>query len=459
MRVLYLDCGMGAAGDMLSAALLELFPNPDAVLADLNATGIPGVEYMPEKSVKNGVTGTHMKVLVNGVEESENLYTHEHGEHHAHEHHHEHDHDHAHAHGEHNHEHEHAHEHGEHSHEHEHAHEHGEHHHSGTRDIEKIVSGLHLPENVKTDVLSVYNIIAEAESAVHGKTVNEIHFHEVGTMDAIADVTAVCYFIRRLGIDKIIASPVRVGYGEVHCAHGILPVPAPATALILKDIPIYSGDIKGELCTPTGAALLKYFVKEFNNDMPVMQVNSIGYGMGKKDFPRANCVRAMLGDIWEKNNKNNKNQDAQEIENAENMKNTDDILELSCNLDDMTAEEIGFVIEKLYQDGAKEVYTIPVGMKKNRPGVLLCVLCDMERREKILEILFRHTTTIGVREAVFHRYILNREEKICQTPYGEIRRKYVSGYGVSRYDDLARVAREQGVSLREARRTLERYIN
>ena len=179
MRVLYLDCGMGAAGDMLSAALLELFPNPDAVLADLNAIGIPGVEYMPEKSVKNGVTGTHMKVLVNGVEESENLYTHEH-----------------------------THEHGEHSHEHEHAHEHGEHHHSGTRDIEKIVSGLHLPENVKTDVLSVYNIIAEAESAVHGKTVNEIHFHEVGTMDAVADVTAVCYFIRRLGIDKIIASPV-----------------------------------------------------------------------------------------------------------------------------------------------------------------------------------------------------------------------------------------------------------
>lgn len=167
------------------------------------------------------------------------------------------------------------------------------HHHRGMHEIEHIIEDLKLSQKVRSDVLAVYALIAEAESHVHGVPVTDIHFHEVGTMDAIADITAVCLLMERIAPQQVISSPVHVGSGHVHCAHGILPVPAPATAYILRDVPIYGGGIKGELCTPTGAALLKHFVTSFGN-MPVMKTEMIGYGMGKKDFEAANCVRAFL---------------------------------------------------------------------------------------------------------------------------------------------------------------------
>lgn len=184
--------------------------------------------------------------------------------------------------------------------------------------IASIIDGLDIPDPVKEDMKAVYALIAEAESHAHGMPVDQIHFHEVGTMDAVADIAGVCLLFHELGADQIIASPVHVGSGHVHCAHGILPVPAPATAHILQGIPAYSTQVQGELCTPTGAALLKHFVKEFR-EMPVMTTSKIGYGMGKKDFERANCVRAFLGDTAETG---------------------DEIAELSCNLDDMTAEPL-----------------------------------------------------------------------------------------------------------------------
>ena len=254
MKTLYFDCSMGAAGDMLAAALLELFDDPRAVIDRLNAVGIPGVRYTAEPSVKCGVTGTRVRVTVDGGEEDEHL------------------------------------------HEHERNHEHGHHHHhSGIADIEHIVRGhLDLPDAVKKDVLEVFGLLAEAESHVHGVPVPEIHFHEVGTMDAVADIAAVCLMMRELAPDVVAASPVHVGSGQVKCAHGILPVPAPATARILRGVPIYGGAVEGELCTPTGAALLKYFVSRFGG-MPLMRTDAVGYGMGQKDFPAANCVRAMLG--------------------------------------------------------------------------------------------------------------------------------------------------------------------
>ena len=239
MRTLYLDCGMGAAGDMLTAALLELLPDPEGFVKELNALGIPGVEYVREDAVKCGIGGTHMSVRIHGEEESEEMLHH----HHEHEHHHEYDHDHT------------------------HDHDHGEHHHhqhSGLHDIEHIVRGhLHLPQQVQDDILTVYGLIAEAESRAHGMPVEEIHFHEVGTMDAIADVTAVCLLMNRLAPDEVVVSPIHVGSGQVRCAHGILPVPAPATAFILRDVPIYGGTVQGELCTPTGAALLRHFATRF----------------------------------------------------------------------------------------------------------------------------------------------------------------------------------------------------
>ena len=411
MKTLYLDCGMGAAGDMLTAALLELLSDPDGFVEKLNALGIPGVHFRKESAVKCGITGTHMSVTVHGVEEGEEHHGHDH-EHHEH-----HDHEH-------------------HGHHHDHSHEH--HHHSGLHDIEHIVRDhLSLPDKVREDVMAVYGLIARAESHVHGVPVTEIHFHEVGTMDAVADVTAVCLLMHELAPDEVVVSPVHVGSGQVKCAHGVLPVPAPATAHILREVPIYGGEIQGELCTPTGAALLKHFAARFG-DMPVMKPRAIGYGMGKKDFPRANCVRAMLGETADR---------------------TDTVLELSCNVDDMTAEAVGFAMERLFEGGALEVYTIPIGMKKSRPGTLIRVMCTERDREGIIGLLFRHTTTIGVREYATRRYVLDRNIGTVQTPYGEVRRKAASGYGVSRakyeYDDLSRIARERNISLDEAKALLE----
>ena len=232
MKTLYLDCGMGAAGDMLTAALSELFPDPDAVIGELNAIGIPHVVFERSTVQKCGVTGTHVSVRVDGEEE------------------------------------------------HEHEHDHGHHHaHHSLADVEAVIRSLHVSEQVQNNALAVYRLIADAESRVHGCPVADVHFHEVGTFDAIADVTAVCLLMERLAPEQIAASPVHVGSGTVRCTHGVLPVPAPATALLLAGIPCYGGEISGELCTPTGAALLRFFVRSFG-PMPVMRVNRIGYGMG-----------------------------------------------------------------------------------------------------------------------------------------------------------------------------------
>ena len=299
MKTLYLDCGMGAAGDMLAAALLELVPEHDAFVDELNTLGIEGVLFRKEAVSKCGIGGTHIAVTVHGEEEEEAMH-----EHCAQGHHH--------------------------------------HHHSGMEDIRRIVEGLAVSGQVKKDILAVYGLIAEAESHVHGVPVTEIHFHEVGTMDAVADITAVCMLMERIAPDQVLVSPVHVGSGQIKCAHGILPVPAPATAHILRDVPVYGGAVQGELCTPTGAALLKHFAARFGG-MPVMRVQAIGYGMGKKDFPAANCVRALLG----------------ETEDA-----ADEIVELSCNMDDLTGEAVGFAMETLLAAGALEVYTVPISMKK-----------------------------------------------------------------------------------------------
>jgi len=400
MKTLYLDCGMGAAGDMLAAALLELFPEPERLIYEINSIGIPGVEVAVEKSVKCGITGTHFSVKVNGEEEGSGHefhhgHSHENEEHHA------------------------------------HGHEYGRHH-SNMENIERVISSLKLSEKVRRDILAVYELIAEAESNVHGVPVTQIHFHEVGTMDAIADITAVCVLMDKLAPGRVTASPIHVGSGSVHCAHGILPVPAPATAYILQGFPIYGGKINGELCTPTGAALLKYFVDEFG-EMPVMRTSAIGYGMGKKDFESANCLRVMLGDTEDK---------------------TESIYELCCNVDDMTAEAIGFAMNRLFECGARDVYTVPAGMKKSRPGTLICVICEARDRVNMIKTLFLCTTTLGIRESKLRRYVLDRHSETLDTPYGVVRRKVSSGYGVMRqkyeYEDLARVAKAENISLSRA---------
>lgn len=442
MKLLYLDCGMGAAGDMLGAALAELLPDDarDAFTSELNAAGIPGVHVSLDPSVKCGITGTHLTVTVNGTEEKEG------GHGHSHEHsHHDHQHDHAH----------------DHSHSHDHHHDHS---HRSLHDIHHIIDDLKLPEAVRTDILAVYRLIAEAESKAHDKPVSEIHFHEVGTMDAIADIASVCLLLHKLAPDQIIASPIHVGSGQVKCAHGILPVPAPATAYILKDIPIYSGSIQGELCTPTGAALLKHFVTRFDQ-MPLMTPASTGYGMGTKDFPAANCVRAILGESF-----------------AENQAET--ICELSCNVDDMTGEDIAFAIETFLQNGALDAFTVPCTMKKGRPGVLVTVLCKDPDQKQMTRLILQHTTTLGVRSAIKKRWVLSRTESETvipddmlanvtapDMPTGSktqelktigndctIRSKTSTGFGITRnkyeHDDLEKIARTYGLTLAQVRALL-----
>lgn len=429
MKTLYLDLPMGAAGDMLSAALYELLNEEErkSFIEEINKAGIPGVKVITEKSEKCGIKGTHFKVTVDGQEEeSRDVHEHEHEGHHHHD---EHNHEH-HGEDEHCHEHEHSHDGGFDEHEHSHDHEH-HHHHTSMAEIEAIIKNLNIPENVKADVIEVYKLIAAAESKAHGKPVTDIHFHEVGSMDAIADITSVCLLFNKIAAKNIFASAINVGSGQVHCAHGLLPVPAPATAFILKDIPVYSNHIKGELCTPTGAALLKHFVNHFGT-MPPIKMSAIGYGMGKKDFEAANCVRAILGESDEK---------------------PETILEYTCNLDDISAERIAFAMEQLFAAGAVEAYTIPVTMKKSRPGHLLCVMCRERDKQKILETIFKHTTTLGVRENISNRYFLERSIETVKTEFGDIRIKRAEGYGVKRakyeYEDLAAIARKTGLSIEE----------
>ena len=382
MRELYIDCSTGAAGDMLAAALLELFEDKDDILRRLNALGIPGVEYAAEKVTKHSVAGTHLTVRYLGAEEGSA----------------------------------------------------GPHERRGIEDIGAIIDGLSMPENVRKHVRRVYRMIAEAESEVHGLPVEQIHFHELGAMDAVADISAVCYMISRLNPDRITASPICTGFGEIKCAHGILPVPAPATAALLKDVPSFAGSIEGELCTPTGAALVKYFAADYSQ-APLMTVHSRGCGMGKRDFPKLSAVRVSLGESEES------------------------IIELSCNVDDMSPEAVGFAIDELLRHGAPDAYYEAIGMKKNRPGLLLTCLCRESQRDEMVKLMFRHTTTLGIRETLCRRYVLRREEGTVETPYGAVRVKLSGGYGVQRkkaeFDDLKRLAQENDLTITELKELAE----
>lgn len=384
MKTLYFDLSMGAAGDMLAAALFQLVPEPERLLARINGLGLPGVEVRLVPAEKRGIQGLRYEVLVHGREEQEH---HEHHGHHLH-------------------------------------------------DIEAILAGSALPAAVREDALAVYRLLAQAESKVHGCPVEEIHFHEVGQLDAIVDIVTVCLLMDVLKPELVCASPVHVGSGTVRCAHGVLPVPAPATAELLKGIPCYSGEIRGELCTPTGAALLRHFVKDFG-PMPEMRVEHLGNGMGSKDFPQANCLRASLGESGET------------------------VVELCCNVDDMSGEAIGYALEQFMAAGALDAFWQSVGMKKSRPGTLLTVLCKPEDRERMLRQVFRLTSTLGIRESLCRRYILRREKGYVETPYGPVGIKQARGYGVERakpeYEDLKALAEAAGCSLDEARRIAEKF--
>ena len=394
MKILCFDCGMGAAGDMLAAALFELLPEPAKTefLVTMN-TLLPGVIVHIEPNKKCGILGTKFHVAIHDKEES----THE------------------------------WHLHADEKHVHEHEHLHGK----SLKEVRHVLADLHISDSVCEHARAVYQLLADAESAAHGEPVEQIHFHEIGELDAIADIVAVCLLIDTLKPDQIFSSPVHVGAGRVRCAHGVLPVPAPATALLLRGVPIYGGAIQGELCTPTGAALLKHFCSF--EQQPVFTPQAIGYGMGTKDFEQVNCVRAMLGETADK---------------------SDSVVELCCNLDDMMPEAIGYAIERLWEAPVLDVYTVSIGMKKNRPGTKLCCLCRPEDAQAVTSVMLRHTTTLGVREHTCTRTTLERSIKTISSEWGDLHIKESFGQDVRKqkveYEDASRVAKAKGVPLSEA---------
>ncbi len=388
MNILYLECNMGAAGDMLTAALWELVDNKKQALEDINKIGIPHTKISFEEKISCGVRGTHTSVIIDELQE---------GSVHAHD------------------------------------------FHRRVDDIFTIINSLNLPDDIKSEALDVYKIIADAESLAHNTSVNMVHFHEVGMLDAVSDIVIAAYLIRQLNIDKIICSAINTGNGNVKCSHGILPVPTPATAHILKNIPYYKSDYNCELCTPTGAALIKKFVDYFGR-MPLMEVEKIGCGIGTRELGAANCVRAFLG--------------------REIIDNT--VSELLCNIDDMTAEQLSFAAEKIKEQGALDVSLEAIAMKKNRSGYLLRVLCGKNESEKFIKLIFKYTSSIGIRECICSRYVLDRQIKSVHTPYGNINVKYASGYGVTKckieYDDIKRTADDNEMTFCEAEKILKKYI-
>lgn len=388
MKTLYLECDMGASGDMLLAALYELLPDRETFLKTMNGL-ISGVTVGAERALTCGVSGTHMEVLINGAAEKSEMLP---GDGKA----------------------------------------LSRHFHSAPEDIHALIAGFPLPDEVRKNAAGVYDLIAEAESAAHGVPVTQVHFHEVGALDAVADVTGVCFAMHLLSPDRVQVSTIRTGFGQIHCAHGILPVPAPATAYLLRGLPCCGGEIGGELCTPTGAALLKRFAQDFG-PMPEMRLESIGVGVGKKKLPAANCVRAFWG----------------EAETAAN----DAIVELCCHIDDMTAEALAFASEQLMELGALDVSSAPITMKKGRAGIAFTVLCQPADEKRLAEAVLRETNTNGIRARRCAKYILRPSVQKVETKYGPIRVKCAEGRGIRRakpeYEDVAASAKKAGASFQQ----------
>lgn len=369
MKKIYIECNMGVAGDMLCGALLDILNEneKELIISKLN-TLMDDVAVSCKKSIKLGITGTKFDVDIK---------------------------------------------------------KHG-HHHTSIQEIYDIIDNFDLNEKVKTNAKNVYTLIAKAESKVHGTEVADIHLHEVGMKDAIMDVTAFCYIADYLKIDSISVSTINTGYGEVSTAHGILPVPAPATAELLAGLPTNQGDVKGELTTPTGAGLVKYFSTEIANTLP--SYDKIGYGMGTKDFEKPNCVRIFIDES-----------------------SKESITELRCQIDDMTGEEMGYAINKMISLGAKDCFVNPITMKKGRPAFEFVVITSPDKKSYFIEQIFKHTTTIGIREIICKRDVLTREN------YNKngVSIKKSSGYNTTKekieFEDLAKIADEKDISVFEAR--------
>lgn len=398
MRTLYLDCFAGISGDMLLGALLDLGLDFGLLESELAKLELHGYALECKPTDRCGITASKFDV-----------HTHQHHQHHQHDHdddlhpHHHHDHDHQ---------------------------------HRPLSEIVRLIEVSAISPGVKERALAVFRRLGEAEAKIHGVPIETVQFHEVGAVDSIIDIVGSCIGLEMLGVERIICSPLHVGTGTFECAHGTYPVPGPATAELLRQAPIYAGEIVGELVTPTGAAIVSTLAAGYG-PLPSMKVLRVGYGAGTRQYPRfPNVLRAYLGETG-----------------GEATPNTVAVIE--TNLDDLTPQVLGHLMERAFAEGALDLFYTPVQMKKNRPGVLLTVLCAMEDRERLVDLIFRETTTIGVRHRLEERTTLRREHVTVETAFGPIRIKIAYDADAQRrnfapeFDDCQEAATTHGVALRE----------
>jgi pyridinium-3,5-bisthiocarboxylic acid mononucleotide nickel chelatase len=433
MRIAYLDCFSGISGDMFLGALIdsgvEVRLLEDAVAA-LNI----GARLKISKVTRSGIAATKVDVFASdgqgiagkdspceAIEPSQNEHSH-HG--------HSHSHNHEHSHGE------------KHSHSHEHT--------RGLKEVREIIGGAAISESAKTTAIAIFEALGTSEARIHNMEIEKVHFHEVGAVDALVDIVCAAVGAEALGVDEFVCSPLNVGGGTVKCAHGTLPVPAPATVELLKGASVYSSGVQAELVTPTGAAIVKTLVTRFAA-FPEMKIEKAGYGAGTRDFPgHTNVLRLTIGE-------------AQTQIAGKTLQETISVLE--ANLDDMNPQVFGYVLDRLLEEGALDVFGLPVQMKKNRPGMLLTVLCRQEDVPKLTDLIFKETTTLGVRAREEKRRILARKWITVGTRWGNIRLKVASMNGTvtnyaPEYEDCRKIAAANHVPLKSVmQEAMQRYLS
>ena len=426
-KVLYLECFSGISGDMTVGALLDLGADPEVLKQSLDSLHVDGYEVKIGRSSKCGIDACDFDVLIPDQPEYDEGHMHHHDDDHDHEHHH-HDDDHDHEHHHHDDDHDHEHHHHDHDHHHHHAHVH-----RNIHDVFAVIDRLE-NEHVKTLAKKMFMIVAEAESKAHGLPIEEVHFHEVGAIDSIVDIISVAVCVDNLGVDDIVVSELYEGSGHVHCQHGMMPVPVPATANIVaaNHLPMKITDAQGEMVTPTGAAIAAALRTQ--DHLPEdYQLLKIGLGAGKKNFPKANVLRAML----------------LETKDQPQTGEEEDIWKLESNIDDCSGEVLGYTMERLLAAGARDVCYAPIYMKKNRPAYMLHVLCDRRQIPAMEEIIFNETTTIGIRRYKVERTILKRHEAKAKTAYGEVELKICEKNGIvyryPEYESVKKLCEAAGV--------------
>jgi pyridinium-3,5-bisthiocarboxylic acid mononucleotide nickel chelatase len=451
MRIAYLECFSGISGDMFLGALLDAGVPPEVFTRTVEALGVDA-RLEISRVDRSGISATKLDVIAAGEKElpreefweqetktSSHAHSHDQGHAHAHSHSHErHSQEHGEKQGSHDHSHSHAGEHS-HSHEHETGHSHShEHSHRGLKEIRQIINQARISQSAKERAIKIFETLGAAEAKVHNSDIEKIHFHEVGAIDAIVDIVCASVGAEALGVDEWICSPLNVGGGTVVCAHGTFPIPAPATLELLKNAPVYSGEIQKELVTPTGAAIVSVLASRYAK-FPTMKPEKIAYGAGTRSFKNfPNVVRLTIGET---------------PAHKDSPFPVEEISVLEANVDDMSPQVFGYVMEQALQQGALDAFGTPVQMKKNRPGMLLTVLCRTEDSQRLTRMILSETTTLGVRMRQETRAALARRHVSIHTRWGEVRMKLanlngsISNYAPE-YEDCRRIAQEQNVPLK-----------